>query len=67
MKGRHLRNQIIKSKGIPMKKKAKAKEVAKDEEKNVQNENDELIDGNDVMFVKIEDKWLLDDTYKIKD
>ena len=67
MKGRHLRKQIIKSKGIPMKKKAKAKEVAKDEAKNVEKEDGEVIDGNDVMFVRIEDKWLLDDTYKIKD
>ena len=50
-----------------MKKKIKAKQVAKDEEKNVDNEDGVQIVGNDVMFVKIEDKWLLDDTYKIKD
>ena len=67
MKGRHLRNQIIKSKGVPMKKRVKGKEVAKNEAKNVENEDEAVIDGSDVMFVKVEDKWLLDDTYKIID
>ena len=47
-----------------MKKKMKGKEVPKNEAKNVENDGEAVIDGSDVMFVKIEDKWVLDDTYK---
>ena len=41
MKGQHLRSQIIKAKKIPMKKRVKGKEVAKNESKMMENEDDE--------------------------
>ena len=68
MKGSHLRSQIIKSKGVPMKKRVKGKEVAKNEAKTVNNEEDDgMINEKDVMYAKMETKWMIDDTYKIID
>ena len=54
MKGQHLRSQIIKSKKVPMRKKMKGSEIAKNESELLEKkEDDGIINEKDVMYVKL--------------
>ena len=68
MKGQHLKKQIIKSKKVPIKKREKGSEVARNESKEMNDEQDDaMINEKDVMYVRLETKWEIDDSYKIID
>ena len=66
MKGKHLREKIIKARKIPMKKRVKGKEVAKKAKEDLDQESEGWRpQASEVMLAKIKDNWEIDDTYKI--